>query len=1005
MESSEVAKNLVEMLAGELGTPTAERLVEKLTGSAQEPAAVLTLLDELTEASSKAMSAAIEALPELDRRAGLSCVLPWLDLGIALAETSGATTLKYFKESPLILGVIDTDDARRAVLAIGLELAEEDANVVLEYLRIAPQILRVIPCEQLRPWLEIGVEVTHADVVVGLEYIRQIGAVAPVLPLSEVKSWLSFGMKLIRPNAIGKPDYIGTIQFLRTSPAILGDIEHESLRVKVVNLGSQLAENSPEAGIAWLAESPRLLRAVPSIEWKIKLLQYGSLLAEKDAEAALSYLRQAPELAHLIGDGPQALERFEEWFKAGMEVLAYSTEGARAYFATESKRALSSVEQALSGVPLRQVARRIKLFVEGLCSVDVEIMPLPDSVTSPTSRARVSADGRRIFLPAVLRRFPTPEQNERLYLVMAAHEAGHLEFGTYRISLESLSDLVQAVASRYAKLTGAPSSLASFFKGYPHPRLIQDLWTVLEDARIESLLQSTYPGLKRDLAQVAAEVVAPRDPSHGLTVKELIVDGLLRLSTGESEETAVPKAVKGEVAVLWIRCQPIFKATTTAEDAVRLAHALYVQMEELLAPRAEMIKGEQSEPESMELGVGPASSEQSGDEYRPVTNWVYRGELNPEFIARDAEQDDSEQTGLEQTVSQGGGSKEQLGPVQGLRRGQEESMSDEVLGGGRSLPSVVEEFLSVEVEPVPELDPSTPGQHSVRYPEWDYAIQDYRLHWCRVIERTAEAGSDEAVSATLTAHRSAIRSFRRFFESLRPPAYRRVPGQTDGEDVDIDALVRRAAEQRAGFEGSDRLYVRREKKERDVAVAVLVDVSGSTSRQVESGRRVIDVERESLVLLSEALDAVGDQYAVYAYSGQGRASVDFWTVKDFEEPLGTATAHRLGGLTPRQQNRDGAAIRHAVAKLKRCEARTRILILLSDGRPLDGDYKDEYSLEDTKAALREARQQGIDPFCVTIDREADCYLRRMYGDVHYTVIDRVESLPNRLPRIYQRLTA
>jgi nitric oxide reductase activation protein len=113
---------------------------------------------------------------------------------------------------------------------------------------------------------------------------------------------------------------------------------------------------------------------------------------------------------------------------------------------------------------------------------------------------------------------------------------------------------------------------------------------------------------------------------------------------------------------------------------------------------------------------------------------------------------------------------------------------------------------------------------------------------------------------------------------------------------------------------------------------------------------------------------------------------------------------RLGGLVPRQQNRDGAAIRHATAKLRACEARTKLLMLVSDGRPLDGDYKDDYSLEDTKAALREARQAGIDPFCVTIDAAADAYLRRMYGDVRFAVIDRVESLPARLPRIYQRLT-
>ena len=131
--------------------------------------------------------------------------------------------------------------------------------------------------------------------------------------------------------------------------------------------------------------------------------------------------------------------------------------------------------------------------------------------------------------------------------------------------------------------------------------------------------------------------------------------------------------------------------------------------------------------------------------------------------------------------------------------------------------------------------------------------------------------------------------------------------------------------------------------------------------------------------------------------------MEFLTIKDFDERLGTTTAQRLGALGPRQQNRDGAAIRHATAKLLAREVKHRILILLSDGRPLDGEYKDEYSLEDTKAALREARRHGIDPFCVTIDREADYYVRRMYGDVQFAVIDRVEALPAKLPRIYRQL--
>jgi nitric oxide reductase activation protein len=316
----------------------------------------------------------------------------------------------------------------------------------------------------------------------------------------------------------------------------------------------------------------------------------------------------------------------------------------------------------------------------------------------------------------------------------------------------------------------------------------------------------------------------------------------------------------------------------------------------------------------------------------------------------------------------------------------------------------VEELLDLKFEQPAPLDPTGSSDRVVRYPEWDEQIEDYRLNWCRVVERAAEEGSGDIVSATLSAHGSEVTALRRFFESLRPPGLRRVPGQPDGDELDVDAAVRMCAELAAGADVSDRIYVRRERKERDVAAAFLVDVSGSTSRQLEFGRRVIDLEKEGLVLLCEALEAVGDQYALYGYSGQGRGQVDFLVIKDFDDRLGGKAAQRLSGLAPMQQNRDGAAIRHATAKLLARETRTRLLVLISDGRPLDDGYKDEYSLEDTKAALREARQRGVHPFCITIDREADGYIRRMYGDVQFAVIDHLEALPRQLPRIYQRLT-
>jgi len=1014
MEMSDTHKQLISKLAEELGPITAQHLVSRLIEANVKPnqvEGVLLLLDELHEVSPKVVRAAIESFPDLERRDRLSDAVAWLDLGIALAGSSGAIGLKFFKESPLVLGLIEQPSVRSLVMNTALELAEQDANVALEFLRMSPEVVTVIPPDQLGPWLEIGLELTQVNFVVALECIRQVPAVARVLPLQEARAWTTFALKLISQNSFGKTDYFGTIEFLRTSPLILGDLEDPSVRAKVVTVGSLLAERDPGAGIAWLSESPRLLRAVPNEGWRLKILQYAALVAERDADTALAYLRRAPELVSVIGESAVAMTRFEAWFTAGMEVLAYSVEGARAYFALESQKALTSVEAALSGVPLRQVARTVKLFVQGLCGTDLTIQALPDSLSQETAaRATVSQDGRIISLPALLRRYPTAEENTRLYLVMAAHEAGHVEFGTYRLTLEPFADLVMTLRQKYGRVKqAAPDSLAGLFRLYPHPGLIQDLWMLVEDARVEWLLQREYPGLQRDLQQFAREAIITRSLTHGLTAKELVVDQLLQLSTAASQPVAIHEAIEDEIAILWPMCQAILAPTATAEEAVRLAHALYVRLEELLGPKGAMTQADQVDDATEELGVGPSASEQTGEDYRPVTNWVYRGAMNPEFIRQNerggrASDDQKQSEDIDRMANAAGGSQEASAQGQRNRDGTRTETEGDRLAGGRQLPSRVEELLALKVEQPAPIDHAGPGDRAVRYPEWDQGIDDHRLNWCRVVERAAEEGSGDIVGATLSAHGSEVSALRRFFEGLRPPGLRRVPGQADGDELDVDAAVRMCAERAAGIDLSDRIYVRRERKERDVAAAFLVDVSGSTSRQLDSGRRVIDLEKEGLVLLCEALEAVGDQYALYGYSGQGRGQVDFLVIKDFDDQLGGKAAQRLGGLVPMQQNRDGAAIRHATAKLLAREARTRLLILISDGRPLDDGYKDEYSLEDTRAALREARQRGVHPFCITIDREADGYVRRMYGDVQFAVIDHLETLPKRLPKIYQRLT-
>jgi hypothetical protein len=754
---SDTHMQLIAKLAEELGPATAQHLVSRLVEATAKPnqvEGVLLLLDELHEVSPKIARAAIESFPDLLQRGRLGDAVAWLDLGIVLAESSGALGLKFFKESSLVLGLIDQPSVRSLVLKTTLELAEQDANVALEFLRVSPDVVTVISPNQLEAWLEIGFELTQVDFIVALEYIRQIPAVARVLPIQDARAWATFGLKLISQNSFGKTDYFGTIEFLRTSPLILGDLEDSSVRAKVVTVGSLLAERDPRSGIAWLSESPRLLRAVSNEGWRLKILQYGALVAERDADTALGYLRRAPELVSVIGKSAEATARFEAWFTAGMEVLAYSVEGARAYFAMESQKALTSVEAALSGVPLRHVARTVKLFVQGLCGTDLTIQALPDSLSWETpARATVSQDGRIISLPALLRRYPTAEENTRLYLVMAAHEAGHVEFGTYRLTLEPFADLVLALRQKYGLVKqAAPDTLAALFRLYPHPGLIQDLWVLVEDARVEFLLQREYPGLKRDLQQFAREAITTRSLTHGLTAKELVVDQLLQLSTAASQPVAIHEAIKEEIAILWPMCQAILAPTATAEAAVRLAHALYVKLEELLAPKGAMVQADQADDPSEELGVGPSASEQTGEHYRPVTNWVYRGAMNPEFIRQNerdgrASDDQKQSEDIERMASSAGGAQESSAQGQKNQGGTHTETDGDRLAGGRQLPSHVEQILALKVEQPAPVDHAGPGDRAVRYPEWDQGIDDYRLNWCRVVERAAEEGNGDIVGA------------------------------------------------------------------------------------------------------------------------------------------------------------------------------------------------------------------------------------------------------------------
>ena len=284
------------------------------------------------------------------------------------------------------------------------------------------------------------------------------------------------------------------------------------------------------------------------------------------------------------------------------------------------------------------------------------------------------------------------------------------------------------------------------------------------------------------------------------------------------------------------------------------------------------------------------------------------------------------------------------------------------------------------------------------YPEWDHSRQKYRAGWCHLYERPITGSSEEFAQQVLQRHRRLLAGLRRTFEALRDEE-KRIRRELHGDEVDLDSFVSAYSDCLHGSEMDERLFTRMKKMDRDIAVMFLVDMSGSTSGWIN------DLVREALVLLCSALEALGDRYAIYGFSGRTHRNCELYPIKALDEPYGAEVRRRISGITPRDYTRMGAMIRHLTHLLGDAEARTRLLITLSDGKPDDQDgYRGAYGIEDTRQALHEARHLGIHPYCITIDDEAMEYLPHMYGAANFAVVSQIGKLPLKVSDIYRRIT-
>lgn len=540
-----------------------------------------------------------------------------------------------------------------------------------------------------------------------------------------------------------------------------------------------------------------------------------------------------------------------------------------------------------------------------------------------------------------------------------------------------------------------------------HDPLWRDLYLLCEAAAADRDLQRALPGAAAALACVRRDALAARPPLTAFPVPLRPLEALLQRTL--TDKDAASTAVQG-----------LLPACATPADSLRQAREL---TDALRAAAPDTDWG--PHPLLKDLWTGDLLAPSPPQVTSAAGNGPDAGSTEPTRSARlprrpdvreadEQEDDDRPGAWMVQTAQP----HEQAEDPHGLQRPtdrDDDTAAEEYADALSELPEARlltrpgrprEVLLSDDSPAIPArgaLAAQPVSAKALAYPEWDYRIRAYRPAGALVHCQSAIAGAQAWVDATLQAHRGMLQDIRRRFEMLRARRVR-VVRQLDGDDIDLEAWIEGRADFRAGLPLPQKLYQSQRRVQRDMAIMLLIDVSGSTDSWVAGQRRIIDVEREALLLVCIALEGLGQPYAVQAFSGETAQGVVLRAVKQFDESYGPAVALRIAGLEPENYTRAGAAVRHASSLLMRQSAQHRLLLLLSDGKPNDVDhYEGRYGVEDLRQAVTEAKLQGISPFCLTIDRQAASYLPLVFGAGQYALLPKPELLPTVLLDWLRRL--
>lgn len=685
------------------------------------------------------------------------------------------------------------------------------------------------------------------------------------------------------------------------------------------------------------------------------------------------------------------------------------------------------------GIEFASIESTLLLYCKALTGKEIDFDCAEVNATSLRNQwFRQMASGNipdghiRISVPANYMDYATYGDNFNWYKAFVTQQVAHVEFGSFDFCFEKESRLY-ANLRREMQLphdfTG--SDMARYLSLFEEPVMAKRIFVAVENSRINYLAKYFYPGLKRSYARMQESTLLALSQVPGMTLRRAfceLIEGLefypeMILDTGDLQ---APLTAAGEILAL------LRTPASTVEDSCEATIRIYNIAAGI--PRNAFVSS-----------AGGYAGQQVEINFSGMEELEFMGDF------------DADEMKLHMKMRPGAGPKSSMP----MTTEELKKLADQTIGitgvqnaqflSGTGL-SAADLPRGVQVVQFPQSKYQQAGSHRPKdleeikrgdgeklffYDEWDFRNRKYLNEWCCVREKVQAEGSSHFYEKTVEDKKSLAAEIKRQFEKLPAELFYRARNLDDGDEYDLDLVISELMDKRAGQTPSGEVYWKKKKIQRDVAVAFLLDMSGSTadlvnkSRQpmeydesikydfmkfvMQPRRRIIDLEKESVVLLIQAIESLGDNYGIYGFSGHGHSKVQFMVIKDLNECFSEKVKRRVDTIAPIHGTRMGPAIRHAIKKLDTCGSALKLLFLVSDGYPQDSMYghnddDKEYAIHDTKMALIEASQKNITPFCLTVDSAGNDYLRTMCNDIGYEVLDDIETLPRRLPMLYKKLS-